>query len=239
MSSTGLPESIEAAWGLRERPNRGPKRGLTLEGIVAAGIAVADREGLPALSMSRVAAELGSSAMSLYRYISAKDELLALMIDAAYHPAPEPIEGDWRESLTKWAWAELTAVRSHPWVLRVPISGPPLMPNQLLWLESGLRALAHTPLGPGDKMSAILLVTSYVRAVATLAADIGTEHPTEAMPDYSAMLRRLITPESYPELTGILESGIFDQDDPIDDEFTFGLDRILDGIEALVDDRAK
>jgi hypothetical protein len=176
--------------------------------------------------------------MSLYRYVAAKDELIALMIDTAYHPAPEPIMGAWRESLTKWAWAELATLRAHPWVLRVPISGPPLMPTQLLWLESGLCALAETRLTPSDKMSAILLVTGYTRATATLAADIGIKW-RDLMPNYSSTLRRLINPVNYPELTGILESGIFDKADPPDDEFIFGLDRILDGIETLVYERAK
>ena len=71
-----LPASIAAAWGLRERPARGPKPGLSLERIVAAAVAVARAEGVEAVSMSRVARELGSSPMSLYRYVGAKDELV-------------------------------------------------------------------------------------------------------------------------------------------------------------------
>ena len=64
-----LPASIEAAWGLRERPHRGPKPGLSLARIVEAGVQVAEAEGLAAVSMSRVAAELGAAPMSLYRYV--------------------------------------------------------------------------------------------------------------------------------------------------------------------------
>ncbi|PZF90627.1 TetR/AcrR family transcriptional regulator, partial [Micromonospora deserti] len=83
-----LPESVEIAWGLRERPGKGPRRSLTLEQVVAAGIRVAETEGLPAVSMSRVAGELGVATMSLYRYVSAKSDLLELMADAAYGDPP-------------------------------------------------------------------------------------------------------------------------------------------------------
>ena len=89
-TESGLPASIEAAWGLRERPARGPKPGLSLERIVAAAVELAAAEGLAAVSMSRVARALGSSPMSLYRYVTAKDELLALMVDAALADTPAP-----------------------------------------------------------------------------------------------------------------------------------------------------
>src|SRR3979490_2569423 len=79
-----LPASIEAAWGLRDRTHKGPKPGLSLGRIVEAGVKVAESEGLAAVSMSRIAAQLGSAPMSLYRYVSAKDELLALMVDSVY-----------------------------------------------------------------------------------------------------------------------------------------------------------
>src|SRR5262250_3052406 len=83
-----IPGSVAAAWGVRERPHRGPRPGLSLGRIVDAAVRVADAEGLDAVSMSRVAAELGTAPMSLYRYVTAKDELLALMVDAAYGPPP-------------------------------------------------------------------------------------------------------------------------------------------------------
>ena len=93
-----LPPSIAAAWGLAGRLAKGPRPALNLDKIVSAAIAVADAEGLDALSMSRVAGQLGTATMSLYRYIAAKGELLDLMQDAAYGPPPEVPDGqlDWR-----------------------------------------------------------------------------------------------------------------------------------------------
>ena len=72
----GIPPVLAMAWGLRDRPGKGPRPGLTLERIVAAGVKVAATEGLGAVSMARVAKELGAATMSLYRHINAKDELL-------------------------------------------------------------------------------------------------------------------------------------------------------------------
>src|SRR3954463_13259613 len=99
-----LPASLEAAWGLRQRPTKGPKAGLSLERIVEAAVALAQADGIGAVSMARVAGELGSSPMSLYRYVAAKDELLALMVDAALGPVPQAAEDrDWGGRPQPWA----------------------------------------------------------------------------------------------------------------------------------------
>ena len=238
-TETGLPASIEEAWGVRRRPRKGPKPGLDLARIVAAAVKVAAAEGIEAVSMSRVATELGSSAMSLYRYVAAKDELLALMVDAAFDEpvAPAPADEGWRAGMTRWAWTYHDALRRHPWVLRVPISGPPVTPNQTAWMEDGLRALAGTGLAEGEKLSVILLVSGYVRNEATLSAQLAAA-AGPIMPAWSRQLTRLTDAEHFPALHAALASGVFDQDDDVDDEFTFGLERLLDGIEALVTRRA-
>jgi AcrR family transcriptional regulator len=246
-SGTGLPASIEAAWGLRARPSKGPKPGLSLDRIVQAAIKVAGSEGIEAVSMHRVATELGTKAMSLYRYVGSKDELLQLMVDAALGAPPEARPGEgWREGLSRWAWAEHERYRQHPWVLRVPISGPPFAPNQVAWVEQGLRWLRGTGLAEGEKMSVILLVTGYVRNQATIIADIdaaalaGGPATEEAMIRYGRTLSKLIDPERFPALSATIASGVLDEED--DDfgevEFVFGLERVLDGIGALVRERA-
>lgn len=93
--------------------------------------------------MGRVAKELGVGTMSLYRHVAAKDELLVLMAEAVYDtPPPEPVAGqDWRAGLTSWARALFVVSMANPWVLRMPIAGPPATPNQLAWMESALTAL--------------------------------------------------------------------------------------------------
>jgi AcrR family transcriptional regulator len=246
---TGLPASLEAAWGLRARPSKGPKRGLSLERIVEAAVKVAASDGLEAVSMARVAGDLGVSTMSLYRYVAAKDELLALMVDAtAASPpaAPAPGEG-WRAGLSRWARAELDVYHRHPWVLRVPISGPPIAPNQLVWLERGLRCLRDTGLAEGEKLSVMLLLTGFVRNWGRLEADLMEASRASgvstdaAMSGYGRLLARLTDPERFPALHAVIAAGVFD-DDPDDpeepDEFRFGLERVLDGVDALVRARA-
>src|ERR1700759_3752931 len=84
----GLPASIEIAWGIRELSSKGPKRGLSLQQITEAAISIASSGSLEAVSMNRVAAELGVGTMSLYRYVATKDELLALTVDAVFQNPP-------------------------------------------------------------------------------------------------------------------------------------------------------
>jgi AcrR family transcriptional regulator len=242
----GVPVGLRRAWGLEPRPTRGPKRALTLEGIVGAAVAVAASEGLGAVSMQRVAADLGVAPMSLYRYVDGKQELLTLMADHAYGPPPDLVAGEtWREGLATWAWAERATLARHAWVVRVPITGPPSTPHEVAWMERGLAALVGTDLRPDEKLSTILLVSSYVRSEVTLtsevhgAFDAAGRDPHEAMHAYGALLARLADPVRFPAIRSLIEAGTFDDDSGHpDDEFRFGLERVLDGIAVLVDRRA-
>ncbi len=244
-SGTRLPASIEAAWGLRERPGKGPKPGLSLERIVDAAVELASAHGLGAVSMSRVAGELGVTTMALYRYVAAKDELLALMVDVAGGTPPPPASADegWRAGLERWARGYLDALRRHPWILRVPINAPPATPNQILWLEDGLRSMRDTGLEEGEKVSVILLLSGYVRNYATLSADVlaaAMEPGSTARQvtfSYGRILAKLADPQRFPALHAAISGGAFDDEDQkpgMEDEFTFGLERVLDGIETLV-----
>jgi AcrR family transcriptional regulator len=242
-SRTGLPASIEAAWGLRDRPARGPKPGLSLERIVEAGIKVANTDGLAAVSMSRVAAEVGASTMALYRYVGAKDELLALMVDVAYGPPPDDVsaDGDWRDGLSRWAWAELDAIQRNSWALRVPITGPPITPNQIAWLEQGLRCLRTTKLAESEKLSTIMLVSGYVMRWATLATELSEAFQASGSDEGAAYWRALAQvtdPERFPAVSAVIAADpIGEADEDFLAEFVFGLERVLDGIEVLVDER--
>ena len=240
-----VPASVAAAWGVRERPHKGPKPALSLARIVDAGVRVADTEGLDAVSMGRVAASLDTAPMSLYRHVSSKEELLRLMVDAAWGDSPGPPSGaeNWRDGLSRWAWAMRAAIGRHPWAARLPISGMPILPREIAWFEDALACLAGTGLTEARKASVIMLLSGYVRNLATTEADIAAAVAAsgldvdEWMASYPRMLGQLTDPERFPALTAFIAAGVFDAEDGPDDEFVFGLDRILDGVEALVRSR--
>jgi AcrR family transcriptional regulator len=238
----GLPASLAMAWGLRSRPSRGPKPALALDRIVAAAVDLAENEGLDAVSMSRVARELGAATMSLYRYVDSKDDLLTLMMDAAFAAAP-PVQSpgeNWRAGLTRWAWGHLTVLRKHPWVLRVATDRPPAGPYQVMWLEHGLRFVADTGLPAHERLSVVVLLSGFVRSWAGTSANVhtaveedsATEH--DMIASYGDMLAAFIDTQRFPALAEILAAGVMDREDPPENEFVFGLDRLLDGIETLI-----
>jgi AcrR family transcriptional regulator len=238
----GLPAEVAAAWGVRERSHKGPKPALSLARIVDAAVRMADTEGLDAVSMGRVATSLGAAPMSLYRHVSNKEELLRLMVDAAWGDSPGPLApGEtWRDGLSRWAWAMRDGARRHAWVVRIPISGLPIMPREIAWFEDALACMADTGLTEARKASVVMLLSGYVRNIASTEADIMAAVLASGLPadewmaSYPRMLGQLTDPRRFPALTAFIASGVFDAADEPDDEFIFGLDRILDGIAVLV-----
>jgi AcrR family transcriptional regulator len=242
----GLPLALELLWDRRPPGRRGPKPALSIEAIVDAAVRLADAHGLEAVSMARVADELGFTTMSLYRYLSSKDDLLQLMWNASAKDAEHLVlEGrDWRERLRAWALAQRAMVRLHPWITQMPWAAPPLGPNSLAFVERGLEALDGTGLSGSDGLQIIGLVASYTlsesrmshdaaRAAAAVTADDG---PPPGL-DFEAILRQVVDERSYPRLYRIAWSSGSDTNGPDAEEegYLFGLDRILDGVQALID----
>ena len=234
------PRSAELLWGSPDRPKRGPKPALSLEQIVATAISMADADGLAALSMQRLAEDLGFTKMSLYRYTPGKAELTALMLDAALGPAPDlsEIDGGWRTALHEWALRMWAGLRRHPWVVDVAV-GPRVMgPNELGWLETGLAALSDTGLTGGERLDSIVLITGHVRSLAqqTTAPGTETDTPEKAL---NAIMAGILTDnaERYPEAAAAFASASSSSGQ--DDALEFGLARIFDGLAALVAERAE
>jgi AcrR family transcriptional regulator len=252
-----LPPGLDLLWGRRERGKRGPRPGLSAEAIVEAAVRIADAEGLEAISMARVAAELGFTTMSLYRYVASKDELLQLMFNASALGAESIVlEGDdWRSRLRAWAIIQRDMLDLHPWITQMPMPAPPLAPNSLHFVERGLQALDGTGLADAEKIRVIGLLASYTlsearmandaaRAAAAAQAQAGTAGGQsdgdggQAPPfTFEALLRELVDERTYPRLYRLAWAA------PADawserEEFLAGVDLILDGVQAHID-RAK
>jgi AcrR family transcriptional regulator len=245
-----LPPGLDLLWGRRERGKRGPRAGLSADAIVTAAMEVADAEGLEAITMARVAAKLGFTTMSLYRYVTSKDELLQLMWNGSALGAENlVIEGDgWRQQLRAWSLIQWEMLERHPWVTQMPIAAPPAAPNSLHFVERGLATLDPTGLSDPDKLQIIGLVTSYTLSEARMAADAaraaatavaaaaegGAEGAEQAPFGYVDLLRELINERTFPRLHRFAWGP---QGPPLSDRdaFLYGLDTILDGIQVRID----
>lgn len=239
-----LPPGVALSWGIVKQPRRGPKGELSVKKIVDAAIAIADRDGLAAVSMSRVAQSLGFTTMSLYRYITSKEDLLVLMHDAVSDiPIPPEEAGKpWRQEMGEYVRACIGVFRLHPWYGDIPITNVPLAPGTLQVIDWMLRIMRDFPLNDYEKMSFLLLLSSYARACGLIARDMDRANREGANPEtfsgvsYGAALRQLVRPDRFPHLHPILMSGAYtgEADNPIGDELDFGLERIMDGIEHYI-----
>jgi AcrR family transcriptional regulator len=233
-----LPRYLQLLWDREPAGRRGPKPGRTIQEIGAAGVVVADRDGLDGVSMKSVAAELGMTPMSLYRYVDSKEQLLEVMLDSAYGPADLEIvsSGTWRERLTRWAWALADALVRHPWISSTPMTSPPLSPNIIGWTEAGARSFERMALTNQQKMSSLLVVDGYVRSHVAMSVTMGfTAADAPPTDPYVTFLPMLLDAERFPALLAASPAitGGDGEEDFFRDEMRFGLDLILDGIEAL------
>src|SRR5690625_2535055 len=234
-----VPARLRRMWSIDEPTRKGPRPALSRDEIASAAIAIADAEGLAAVSMSRVAQSLGYTTMSLYRYVEGKDELIALMWDSALEtPTDIDVSDGWRPALEHWARLQLEGLRAHPWGVDVAINTPPLSPRQIAYMELGLAALADTPLTYGDKIQVILAISVAILAEVRLTRDLAQGEQLST-PDYGALIEHLVDRDTYPHMRAAVDEGVFDYEveDP-DEDFAFTLNLTLDGIETLITARS-
>ncbi|GAA4314947.1 TetR/AcrR family transcriptional regulator C-terminal domain-containing protein [Streptomyces venetus] len=160
--ATGVdPEQL---WLGPGRPRRGRRPAFSREAITAAAVALADAEGLDAVTMRRVAAEVGTAVMSLYSYAADKETLLELMVDhvSGELPTSAALTGDWRTDLTAVAHHQRDLMLRHPWLPAALSTRRSLGPNTLAFLEHALAALRPTGLDGAAKLEVFAQLTAFV-----------------------------------------------------------------------------
>lgn len=226
------------------RGSRGPEQRTSVDEVVRTAVAVADEEGLGALSMRRVAERLGLTVMSLYTCVRSKDELVALMIDqvAGEEPLPElaPTLRARLRDITQLIWEEC---RRHPWLLLAQTSRPvpgPNLSDRYEWQVSALEGFGFTDV---DLDQIVTLLTGFATGAARSLVDSELVRARSGLSDAqwweinSPILERLMPAERYPvsRRVGTSAGQAYNAaSDPVR-SFEFGLDRVLDGIEAFTD----
>jgi AcrR family transcriptional regulator len=214
---------------------------FTRDDIAAAAIRIADAEGLEAVSMRRLAAELEAGTMTLYHYISTKDELLTLVFDGMMKemvlPADMVMPADWRVALTTIAHRSRDAMRRHPWVLDIT-DDPPLGPNSVLHFDQSLQALRGLDIPLTEKIDLLTAVDEYVFGFCLHERNNYSDAGDDLTPRMETYLRALLATGDYPALAELTEH------QPLrevwrevssamraDGRFDRNLTRILDGFE--------
>lgn len=231
-------------WDLPEPTGRGAGPTLSRDRIVRAALAIADEHGAEAVTMRRVATAVGSSTpMSLYRYVGGKYGIVDLMLDAVYGEIDLPAEpsGDWRADLTLLAHRERDTLRRHPWFVALSHHRPMFGPNALWHNEWALRAVDRTGLDVTTMMSIVGMVVGHAQSYAQHEAEeasmrsrIGVTTDAELRATATVYVDRITADPRYPTLARWI--GEAHEVDP-DEQFTLGLDCLLDGIAGRLVDR--
>ncbi|GAB3066287.1 TetR/AcrR family transcriptional regulator C-terminal domain-containing protein [Intrasporangium mesophilum] len=249
-------ESMRLLWGAKPQPpatRRGPKAALSVQEIVAAAIALADEGGIDAVSMRAVGDRLGRTPMALYTYIPGKAELIDLMWDhvAGELPTDYDLSDGWRPALRQWAHDNRAFFLRHPWTLDISGARAGMGPNETRNQETSAKLLSGLGLTGPDLMASVWSVASFVhgnaRAMAetTRATEVTGVDENEWWMSRSRMFNEVAPDyaERFPFLTALASQGTFDgtelEGSYLEAEsemiFEFGLERLLDGIEAFVD----
>jgi AcrR family transcriptional regulator len=224
----------EVIWTRPERAGRGPKAAFSRGDIAAAAVRIADAEGLDAVSMRHVAAELGCGTMSLYNYVPRKEDLYELMVDAisGEHELWEP-SGDWRADMLRVAHQTRALMYRHPWLPRLmsPVHG--FSPNALRYLEHCLTCLDSFDATYGTKFELIAMVNGLVTTY--VGNELATAERARSLPwseeQENAMrigyLGGQVASGAYPRMA----AAFMEDAGPIDLEAVFErmLLRVLDG----------
>jgi AcrR family transcriptional regulator len=241
-ASGDIDASLALLWQMRDKPTRGRKPGITLDAIVATAVEIADADGLGAVSMRRVASELGAGTMSLYRHVPGKAELLDLMLDHVDDcPDDDALAGlEWRPYLEACARAMYELHLAHPWLLQVDQSRPLLGPNALAGLEQFLRGMRDMGLSDRERIMVLTVFDGYVRGMARshVNSQLAPERTGQTDEEFWAaqvpVLEKAMATGNYPTMAALDEDSF---SGGWEDTFELGLTALLDGLERLVDSR--
>jgi len=236
-----LRRRSELLWEDRAKSTRGPKTTVTPESVVQAAMAIADADGLGAVTMNAVATRLGLTTMAIYRYFPSKETLLDAIVDAGYGVPPRPAlpETPWREAVAQVARAKRKMMIARPWLAELPFVAAPHGPNWMLWHEAMLEPFARAGLKSKDLGEMLSIVDGFTRGASDTAISLaraiargGTAQEWAAA--VGADLGRAIGDPRFPTWEALLTTAGDEPGRSMEESFDFNLERVLDGIEMYV-----
>lgn len=194
-------------------------------------MAVADRGGLPGLTIRSLAKELGATPMSVYYYVASKDELLDNLVDVVFEEIelPDP-EGDWREQMRRRAASARSRLGQHPWAIGLLESRSSPGPATLRHHDRVLACLRHAGFSRELTAHSYALIDSYVYGFALQEASLPFDGPT-TLGEIAHPFIELVAAGEYPTMVEMATNHYLRPGYDFADEFEFGLDLILDGLE--------
>ncbi|WP_035749912.1 TetR/AcrR family transcriptional regulator [Glycomyces sp. NRRL B-16210] len=238
--------SLELLWREFEpqssRP--GPKPRLTIEQIAEAAVALADRDGIAAVNMRDVAAELGVGTMTLYRYVPGKGELLDLMVDIVSDPKEDAARAagmGWREVLEYVADSTLEFYQAHPWMLEINQRRPVLGPGSLAGYELALTAFERHTIPNREANLIVTAIWSIVTgtALSYMVSDTPAEQggPVSTEEEWweaqLPYLERAVASGRFPALGRVQDENAWEIQ--AQEAMRYALDTFLDGIAARME----
>ena len=207
-----------------------PRAPLSRERVLRAGVAFADEAGIGSLSMRKLAAALGVEAMSLYNHVANKTDLLDGMVDLVFAEIELPTEGDWRAAMRERAASARNVLAGHRWAIALMESRRSPGPATLHHHDAVLGSLRRGGFSVGMAAHAYSVLDSYLYGFALEEAGLPFDSAQETA-DLAEMILRQLPADQYPYLRELTVEHVLQPGYDYGDEFRFGLDLILDGLE--------
>jgi AcrR family transcriptional regulator len=204
---------------------------LSRERVLRAAVTLADEGGIDALSMRRLAKELGVEAMSLYNHVANKDDILDGIVDIAMGEIEIPSDDtDWKASIRQSAISAYEALVRHPWACSLMMSKPRISNARMLWMEGVLRTLREAGFSADMTHHAYHALDSHITGFTLWLVSMPFDSHEELV-DMAQDFLPQIPADQYPYVIEHAEQHLADPDPDEPSEFEFGLDLILDGLE--------
>jgi AcrR family transcriptional regulator len=200
--------------------------------VLSAAVTIADRGGLPGLTIRSLAKELGAKPMSVYHYVASKEELLDSLVDIVFDEIelPDP-EGDWREEMRRRACSARDRLKRHRWAIGLLESRTSPGPATLRHHDNVLACLRHAGFSLEMTAHAYAIIDSYVYGFALQEASLPFEGP-ESVGEVAEPIMTLMGTGAYPTMVEMATTYYLQPGYDFADEFEFGLDLVLDGLAS-------
>ena len=206
---------------------------LTRDRIQQAALAVADTDGLEAVTMRRLADDLGVAAMALYRHVENKDDLIDGMVDLVFAEIGQPVtDVGWKESMRRRAIAVRTSLRRHRWAVNLMESRVNPGPENLGHHDAVIACLRAAGFSVEETAHAYSLLDSYIYGFAATQLNLPFDTGAQAA-DLAAQMLPPALAEAYPHLAEMIRELVVKPGYDYAHEFEYGLDVILDGLETV------